>query len=147
MSEILAQLGLDETFLIQLGVFAIVFLILGNVYFKPFLKLFQIRHERTIKDKEAAEKLTLQAQQKLEDYKNQLSVQKQETMKDFDRVIAEAEAREAEIVAKAWEEAKRITHTTAEKINIERESIRKQIEADIDQLAKQISEKMLSRKG
>ena len=74
MSAILEQLGLDGSFFIQVAVFAVLFFVLTRVYFRPFMKLFDLRHQRIITDRQAAEKLMSEADSKFEDYKNKISI-------------------------------------------------------------------------
>ena len=68
MTAILEQLGLDSTFFVQLVVFFFLFLFLGQVFFKPFLRLLEERHGRTVKDRETADAMVSAATAKLEEY-------------------------------------------------------------------------------
>ena len=65
---ILDQLGLDWTFFAQFGIFCVLFTLMGPLVFKPFLKLIEIRHKGTVVEREAAEKMLLQAEAKMKDY-------------------------------------------------------------------------------
>src|SRR5688572_24915765 len=98
VGAILDQLGLDQTFFIQFVVFAILFLILSNLYFKPFMALFQARHKRTVEDREAAEKLMGQAQAKFEEYKRRLSEERASARKEYETLLAEAKKEETAIL-------------------------------------------------
>jgi F-type H+-transporting ATPase subunit b len=146
VAEILNQLGLDQTFFIQLLVFAVLFFILKPLYFRPFQRLFEARHKRTVEDREAAEKLSAQAEAKYLEYKDKLSAERVAIKRDYEAMIAEARAQEAAELAKAREEAKKITQEAVESIAKQREQLKKQLEADVDGLARTISEKLLSRK-
>jgi len=146
LGEILKQLDLDQTFFVQMAVFAALFFALSRIFFQPFLKLFQKRYDRTVHDKEAAAKLMSQALAKLEDYKQQLATERSAARAEYETIIASAKADEAALMSQAREEAKKITQATAESISKQREEIKAQLEKDTDDLARTISEKLLSRK-
>src|SRR5262249_22730688 len=141
VSAILEQLGLDQTFFIQFGIFAVFFFIVGNIYFKPFLRLFEMRHKKTVEDREAAEKLMQQAEGKLEEYKRRLQDERAAARKEFEAVLNQAKKEEAALIAHAREEAKKITQEAAESVVKQRDQLRQQLEKDVDALAHSISEK------
>jgi F-type H+-transporting ATPase subunit b len=143
--DILAQLGIDHTFFYQFGIFAVLFLILGNVYFRPFMRLFEARHKRTVQDKEAAEKLMAQAQQKFDDYKRRLGEERAAARKEYEALLNETKKEEAAILAGARAEAKKITQDAADSVSRQREQLRKQLDADVEAIAKTISENLLKR--
>ncbi|HAR42218.1 MAG TPA: hypothetical protein DCS07_06255 [Bdellovibrionales bacterium] len=146
MSAILEQLGLDGSFFIQVAVFAVLFFVLTRVYFRPFMKLFDLRHQRIITDRQAAEKLMSEADSKFEDYKNKIAQERAAARRDFESVIQAARADESAILGQARDEAKKITQSTAEAIAGQRDQLKKQLEGDVDVLATAIAEKLLSRK-
>jgi F-type H+-transporting ATPase subunit b len=146
VAEILNQLGLDQTFFIQLLVFTVLFFVLSPLYFRPFQRLFEARHKRTIEDREAAEKLSAQAEAKFLEYKEKLAAERVAIKRDYEALITEARAQEAAAINHARNEAKKITQEAVESIGKQREQLKKQLEADVDGLARTISEKLLSRK-
>lgn len=146
MSAILEQLGLDQTFFVQLAIFAALFALLSTTYFKPFLKLFEARHQKTVEDREAAERLMAQADQKLEAYRQRLQEEKAAAKKEYEDILNQAKKEEAALLSHAREEAKKITQEAADAVAAQGEKIKKQLEGDIESLAKTISEQLLSRK-
>lgn len=146
MSAILEQLGLDKTFFYQLAIFAVFFILLGQVYFKPFLKLFELRHKKTVEDKEAAERMMAQAQSKLDEYNRRLSEVRQSTRKDIEDILTQARKEESALLAHAREEAKKITQEAAESVAAQGDKLRKDLEIDVEGMANTISERLLSRK-
>jgi F-type H+-transporting ATPase subunit b len=145
VSAILVQLGLDHTLFIQMGIFAAFFFIMTAVYFKPFLRLFEARHKRIVQDREAAVKLMSQADAKFEEYKKRLNEERLLARKEYESLLAEAKKEEANILAQARGEAKRITQDAADSVNQQREQVRKQLESDVEGLARTISETLLRR--
>ena len=146
MSAILEQLELNQTFFIQLVLFAVLFLLLKPLYFKPFLKLFEARHKSTVADQEAAEKLMADAQAKLDEYKRKLSEERAAARKEFDALIDQAKKEEAAFLQHAREEAKKITQAAAESASQQHEELKKKLDIEVESLAHAISEKLLLRK-
>jgi F0F1-type ATP synthase membrane subunit b/b' len=146
VGDILQQLELNQTFLIQFAIFAVLFFILANVFFKPFMRLFQLRHKRTIEDREAAEKIMSEANAQFEEYKKKLHDERVAAKKDYEAIVMAARKEESAILSHAREEAKKITQEANDSISKQREQLKKQIEADIESMANGISERLLSRK-
>jgi F-type H+-transporting ATPase subunit b len=142
VAAILGQLGLDSTFYIQLAIFFIFFLIISQVYFKPFLKLFEARHKKVIEDKESAEKMMNQAEAKFEEYKRRMAEEKIAARKEYEDLITEARKEESTIVGEAKEEARKITQRSAEAISLQHEQLKKKLEGDVDRLAEMLCERL-----
>lgn len=146
MGAILQQLGLDQTFFYQLVIFAVLFFLLTRIYFRPFLRLFEIRHEKTTQDRENAEKLMLEANAKLDEYKRQLAEERANAKRQYDSILDQAKQDEGQLLARARDDAKKITQEAVDSVNSQREKLRHELERDIESLARMISEKLLSRK-
>lgn len=146
VSAILEQLEINSTFFYQLAIFALLYFILSAVYFRPFLRLFEHRHEKTVADRDAAERLMSQANAKFDEYRARLAVERQNAKKDYEAILTEAKKEEAAILSQAREEAKKITQEAGESVARQREQLKAQLEADVEGLARSISEKLLSRK-
>jgi F-type H+-transporting ATPase subunit b len=146
VSAILEQLEINNTFFIQLGIFAVLFFVLSAVYFKPFMRLFEVRHQKTVADREAAERLMQQADAKFEEYKARLAQERLAARKVFETALAEAKKEESAVLAKARDEAKKITQEAMESIALQRGKLKAELEADVEGMARTISEKLLSRK-
>lgn len=146
MNEVLEQLGLDNTFFIEFAIFFVLFLLLSNLYFKPFLKLFQARHKKTVEDRETAEKMVIEAQAKLNEYKKILHDERMATRAEYEKALNVVKKHETEQMNKARDEARKITQQTLESIEKQREDLKKQLSADVETLAQSISERLLSRK-
>jgi F-type H+-transporting ATPase subunit b len=146
VGEIFVQLGLDKTFFYQMAIFAGLFFILAKLYFKPFMNLFEIRHKRTVEDRDAAEKLMAEADAKFEQYKKRLAEERTAAKKEYEAIITDARKQESALLAHAREEAKKIQQEANDSIHAQREQLKKQLEADVESLANGISERLLSRK-
>ena len=146
VSAILDQLGLDRSLFYQIAIFTLLFFLLSNVYFKPFLKLFEVRHKRLVQDREAAEKLVTQANAKFDEYRKRISEERSAAKKEYEALILETKKDEALILADARNEAKKISQAAAETTQQQRELLRKQLEVDVEGIAKNISDMLLVRR-
>lgn len=147
MEPILAQLGLDQTFFIQFAIFFAIFLILPNVFFRPFQRLIEARHEKTVADREKAEQLVAQAEQKFQEYRTRINEERLKARAEFEKVIAEVKAEESAILSTARTEAKQITQTTLDSLQEQTATLKRSLEADVEGMALQISEILLKRQG
>ncbi|MFN7684449.1 MAG: ATP synthase F0 subunit B [Oligoflexia bacterium] len=147
MAAIINQLGLDSTFFAQIGVFFVLFFFLSRVYFKPFLKLFEERHARTVADREAAQALMAQADEKLSEYQQKLSDARARARKEIEDALRLAHQEEQQILAKARDEAKQLTQSALQEIERERLRLKGALETDAEGLAKSIVDHLLVKKG
>lgn len=147
MGEILEQLELNQTFFYQFITFFVVFVLLSQIYFKPFMKLFELRHKRTVEDREAADKLTQQASVKLQEYQHRLSEARATAHAEFERLIDEVKQEESAQLARARDEAKKITQEAAESVTGQKDKLRRDLEVDVESLAHSIAEKFLNKKN
>lgn len=145
MGAILEQLGLDQTFFIQFIIFAVIFFIIPNVFFKPFQKLIESRHQKTIADRERAEELVRQANAKLEEFKVRLGEERARARAEYERAMSEVKAEESRILSTAREEAKKITQAALEAIQSQSAALKRSLEADVEGLALQITETLTRR--
>jgi F-type H+-transporting ATPase subunit b len=144
--NIAQQLGIDSSLFVQLAIIIVVYFLLSAIFFKPFLKLIEARHKKTVEDREAADKLMHQAEAKFEEYKKRLADERTAAKKEYETAIEQARKEEALILAQAREEAKKITHEAADAVAKQHEELRRKLEVDVEGFARTISEKLISRK-
>ena len=145
MAAILAQLELDYTFFIQFAVFTAIFFIVPNVFFKPFQKLIEARHQKTVADRERAEELVKQANAKLEEFRARMHEERTRARAEYERVMGEVKAEEAKIIGAARDEAKKITQAALESIQSQSANLKRSLEADVEGLSLQISDLLTKR--
>ncbi|MEK7692442.1 MAG: ATP synthase F0 subunit B [Bdellovibrionota bacterium] len=146
MDAIIAQLGLDWTFFVQFGIFVILFGVMGPVFFKPFLKLIEARHQRTVADREAADKMMAIAEAKMREYQTQITSGKLEARKSFEESITAAKKEEAEILAQARTEAKKIVQDATIELEKQKVQIQKALEVEVVSIAKSLADRLLAGK-
>ncbi len=147
MSSLLQQLELNSTLFIQLAVFIVMFLVLSNLYFRPFQRLLEARHKRLVEDREAAEKLLLQADSRFEEYRARLAAERATARSEYDRIMAQAKKEEAEIISRARAEAKQITQQALESAQAQQSEVKKALEKEIETLAQAVVQALLVKKG
>lgn len=147
VTAILEQLGLDSSFYTLFALFAVLFVALKPIFFKPFMRLFEIRHQRTVEDSAAADKLMEQAQAKFDEYQKLINEQRASTKREIESALLDARKQESEILAKAREDAKKSTQEAMDAIQSQKDQVRKQLEMEVETLARGISEQLLSRKA
>jgi len=147
VTAILDQLGLDSTFFTQLVVFVVLFGFLGQFFFRPFQRLIEERHHRTVQDREAANAMIAKASAQMEEYQAKLHAARIEARAELEAVLASAKSEEARILGAARDEAKKITQQVSMEIEAERGRVRARLEMDAEALATAISDKLLVRKG
>ena len=145
MAEILAQLGIDQTFYYEFAIFVVIFMVIPPLFFKPFLKLIETRHQKTVADRDRAEELVKQANSKLEEFRTRMNEERVRARAEHERVIAEVKSEEVKILGLAREEAKKVTQATLETIQTQSAQIKRALEADVEGLALQISDMLTKR--
>lgn len=145
MAAIIAQLELNQTFFIQFAVFTVIFFVIPNVFFKPFQRLIESRHQKTVADRERAEDLVKQANAKLEEFRTKIGEERVRARAEFERALSEVKQEESRILGAAREEAKKITHAALENIQAQSTQLKRSLEADVEGIALQISDLLTKR--
>lgn len=143
MEVVLHQLELNWTFFAQLGIFFIVFLALSEIFFKPFFRLFENRHAKTVQDRQASEKILKEAEEKLKEYQKILTETRASTRAEFDQIMSEAKAKEAKFLNEAREASKKITQDAAADVVAQKERLKKELSAEVGKLADQIVDRLM----
>jgi len=146
MGQVLNQLGINPTLFVQFAIYAVVFFALSKIYFGPFLKLIQARHKKTIQDREAAEKMMTQADEKLSEYTRKLQEARLAAKTGVDAILEQARREESEILGQARNEAKKITQEASSQLNQHIEKLRKDLDVEVEGMSRSVSEKLLLRK-
>ncbi len=143
MAAILDQLGLDQTFFYQLGIFFIAFLILGQVYFKPFLKIIEARNKAIHKNRADADAAIAQAKAMLESYQSQIKAERVTAKRQLEEALAEARKEEEKVLTTARAEARDIALSAAQELSKQESQIRSNLAVEVESLALQLSKKLL----
>ena len=147
MAAILEQLEINSTFFAQILIFTVLYFILKFSYFKPFMALFEKRHKETVSNRERAEKLLEQVLEKQKEYEALISEGRLQAQREADEIIASAKKEEANLIAHARDEMKKITIQAQEAMAQQKAQLKAELTGEVDTLAQSIADKLLSRKA
>ena len=135
----------DATLLVQLALFVASYLTLRFLVFKPFVKLLELRRERTSGLRDAAAKATMEAERLKEQHDTFLrSEQKRLTLwTDGERRRVAEEA--TKILSAARADVDKNVQETRERTKKEMEAARKELTPHIAEYSSQIASKLLGK--
>ncbi len=145
--QILEKLGVNYTYFIQLGIFIILFMILRAGYFKPFQKLFEARHRKTVEDRRAAEALLAQAEARFAEYEAKIKKARESANLEYEAIVSQGKKKEAELFARAREEVKGIHQGASAEAEKARENLRKELESESEKISSLIVDRLLGNAG
>lgn len=142
-----ALIDLDATVLFQAFTFLAVFLILWRLVFRPMTTLFEAREQAIDGAKAAAKKTETEAEAALQEFQGKLQEAKVAAAAERDRLRADGQRIERELLAKAREESGQTLSDATKKMTEEADVVRAQIKEGVPAMAGQIAEKLLGRKA
>ena len=142
MNEILKQLEINETFYIQFALFGVFFLVLRELYLKPFQRLIEKRNQRLKDDVEGSTELLKSIEGKVAEFEGAISKTRAEAARSFESNIAQVREREDAAINKVKEEIKKdylkaVHDLQEEKLKVESE-LKLQLAGVSDALAQKI---------
>jgi len=146
MSEILEQLEVNSTFLIQFSLFAVFFFIISGVYLKPFQKIIEKRNKSLKNDVEGATELLKSVEQKLKDYEKALIQVRAEAKVSHDKALLDARTAEDAALSKHKDELKKEYLKVLEGFQDEKLKVESELKAQISTLSDSIAQKVLAGK-
>jgi len=143
VAAILEQLGLNQTYFYQLGIFLVAFLLLSQLYFKPFLKIIEARNKAIHQNREEADAAIAQAKEMLESYQTQIRAERQAAKKQLEDALADARKEEEKVLSAARAEARDIALGAAQELAKQEAQIRSHLAVEVESIALQLSKKLL----
>ncbi len=142
-----ALIDLDGTVVFQFFTFVAVFAVLYFLVFKPMLALFDAREQAIDGAKAAAKNLEKDADSALVEFEAKVKAAKVEAATERDRLRADGQRLERELVATARHESEKTLADATKKMNEEAEAVRAHMVQSVPVMAGQIAEKLLGRKA
>jgi len=136
---------LDLTFVGQLILFFLLFLLLKPMLFDPMIKLFEEREKRTGGAKQDATDLYKEADAKMAEYEERVLTVKREAGAERDRIRAEGQKKEQAILATVRDETNKLVDDGRARIAKEREALKGELGTVSQQLARDIASRVLGR--
>ncbi len=138
-------IDLDWTVAIQFGLFLIMFFVLNQFLFQPYLKMREERGKSIEGAKQDAKKMDEQARATIADYDAKMSRAKQRGAEERALKRSEAAAREGQLLVAAREEAQKAMQAARMRVSIQTQQARTKLEAESDALARMMAQKILGR--
>jgi F-type H+-transporting ATPase subunit b len=139
------SLDLDNTVVLQLGIFLILMLVLEPLLFNPILRIFALREERTEGERARARALDQEAGALLERYRSEVARVNQVAAEERDRARAETAKLEAEILEEARKSVTRIVDDGRSRIADEVSRMRFELGKESERLAQDVAARVLGR--
>lgn len=142
-----AIIDLDATFILQLGIFFALFLVLSTFLFKPLLAVFDEREKAIDGAKDASRDLEKSADEKFKKFETEMKKVKVEANAERDRIQQEGVALERELLAKSRTETDKILRDAEADLGRKAAEIRNDMKTSVPTLAADIAAKLLGRRA
>lgn len=144
MTEILAQLEINNTFFYQFGMFCAFFFILSGLYLKPFQKLIENRNHKLKAEVSGATDLLKSVESKLVEYERELQTTRTEARMIFEKNINEVRAREEAMISEQREKLKKEFQTLSQQLNEQKKQAEIELKNQATTLADGVVDRLLS---
>jgi len=138
-------IDLDGTIWIQLGLFAVAFLVFRPLIFRPMIALFEARENAIEGAKLEALRLQDEASAESEEFEVEMRKLRLQAGEERDRLRAEGKRLERTVLDQVHRDTDRQLTEADSKLESEVAKLRADIERSIPALARQIASKMLNR--
>jgi len=138
-------IDLDGTIWIQLGLFAVAFLVFRPLIFRPMIALFEARENALEGSKLEALRLQDEAAAESEEFEVEMRRLRLQAGEERDRLRAEGKRLERNVLDRVGVETDKQLAEADAKLKSEAAKLRAEIDQGIPTLAKQIASKMLNR--
>ncbi|UCH29048.1 MAG: ATP synthase F0 subunit B [Myxococcales bacterium] len=138
-------IDLDGTIWIQLGLFAIAFLIFRPLIFRPMIALFEARESAIEGSKLEALRLQDEAAAESQEFDEEMRRLRLQAGEERDRLRAEGKRLERTVLDRVREETDKQLAEADSRLASEAAKLRTEIDGSVPALARQIASKLLSR--
>jgi F-type H+-transporting ATPase subunit b len=138
-------IDLDNTVLVQFGLFLLMMVILHYALFKPFLKARLEREDRIDGERKRARDMEEAAKSKITDFEGKLEKAKQAGVGLRETARKEAASREKQILDSARTESTRLVETQRAAIAKSGDAARMKLRASADDWARRLASRILGR--
>ena len=138
-------IDLDGTFWIQLGLFAVAFLALRPLIFRPMVALFEARENAIEGAKLEALRLQDEAEAETQEFDEEMRRLRLQAGEERDRLRAEGKRLEKSVLDRVRQETERQLAEADDQLASEANKLRAEINSTVPVLARQIATKLLNR--
>jgi F-type H+-transporting ATPase subunit b len=144
-SEGAVEVDLNWSFLVQIGLFVVLGLVLKPVLFDPMLKLFEEREKRIDGAKKQARDIDKKSENALTEYETAMSKARASANAERDKLRAEGLKAESDILGKVRTQTAHALEDGKKKAQEEAARVREALRADTNALAKDLAARVLGR--
>ena len=138
-------IDLDGTVFVQLGMFAIAFVALYGLVFKPMLALLEAREEAIDGARDEAKRLDVEVKEKQASFEAELRKVRSASGEERDRLRAEGQDLERKLLESVRVETQGSLDSARERLAVEAQTARQRLETTRGELAREIASKVLGR--
>jgi F0F1-type ATP synthase membrane subunit b/b' len=145
LSEIAAQLGIDQTFYVQFILVVLFYFLISSLYLKPFQRLLALREERTTGAVKEAQALTQKAEELQGQYKARLQDVHQKSRAILKKAEDESKLEAGKVLDAAAQDARGKVQTTLKELEKQKAELMTALSSDSRAIAQEIVSKVLNR--
>ncbi len=139
------DVDINWTFLAQIALFLVLFVVLKPLLFDPLLRLFEEREKRIAGAKAEATEMYKEADAKIAKYEEELALVKRAAGEERDKLRAEGQRQEQAILAKVRNETNALLDEGRKKISVDGASLRQELDVAAQALAREMATSVLGR--
>ncbi len=144
MNEILEQLEINKTFFYQFVLFGAFFLILSQIYLKPFQRLIEKRNQKLKDDVESSAELLKSIDSRIAEYENALATTRAQAIQSYESTMAEVRANEQASLNQLKDELKKDFLKASNEMHEERLKIESELKLQLSQTSDSLAQKILA---
>lgn len=138
-------IDIDGTLFIQLGLFLVMAFLVTQWLFKPYLRMREERDKGIDGARQEAENMSAEADARLADYESKLAEARSRAYEEQRKLRAEAAGYQAEVTAKARDQAGQALDKSRATMNTQVDAARAELLPQAETLAASIAGKLLGR--
>jgi F-type H+-transporting ATPase subunit b len=135
----------DSTFLVQIAIFVVLWLVLKRFWFDPALRIIRARAARSEGAVAEARAIQQEAERLRAEHARAVDQARSEAQREMQAVIREAETEQKRIVGEATAEAHRMLSDASARVAEEVAAARRTLQDDAAALARLVTQKIVGR--
>ncbi len=135
----------DYTFLVQIAIFVVLWLVLRRLWFEPALKIIQARAARSEGAIQEARAVQVEAERLRAEHAAALDQARSEAQREMQEIVRAAEAEQKRVLDEARDEAQRTLAEVRGRIAEEVADARRTLRAQAEDIAGEVARKVLGR--
>jgi F-type H+-transporting ATPase subunit b len=144
MNEILDQLEINQTFFYQFALFGVFFLIVSQLYLKPFQRLIEKRNQKLKDDVESSAELLKTIEGRVKEYETALAQTRAEAIRHYESSLNEVREGEERVLNQLKDELKKEYVRASQELQDERLKIESELKLQLAPVSDAVVQKILA---